>query len=222
MLGTLTPSMAMTPSMPLRIRLFTSALPSTTIISLDLLMSGDADSRSLPYFTALIFLSTLWTSPSSCSISWPSFTTQFLMSSLALATMAALFSLRTSVMLSILMVASHGPTLSTVSMAAAISAVSARSRLLGASITPEVLSFADFSLISMRPIFPDFWSSRSSNSLGKSPSVWPKIAPITSCFSTTPSTVKFALITYFSPANFSVSFTCDHLLLLCHLYRRGP
>ncbi len=47
-LGTFTPSRAMTPVYPLLIRFMTSALPSTSMISLDFEMSGVAVSLSLP------------------------------------------------------------------------------------------------------------------------------------------------------------------------------
>jgi hypothetical protein len=96
-------------------------------------------------------------------------------------------------------------------MAAAMTAVSALSKLLGAITVPVVLSLADFSSMSILPILPDFISSLSSKSLGKRPSVWPNMAPMTSCFSTTPSTENLTFITYFAPGNFSVSFTYDHL-----------
>ena len=130
-------------------------------------------------------------------MSWVSVTTQSLISSLARFIICSRLSKRTSDICSTETFASHGPTLSTVSIAAAMMAVSALSRLEGATIFPSVRSFADFSSMSILPILPDLWSSLSSKFLGKSPSVWPKMAPMTSCFSTTPSTTNFASIMYF-------------------------
>jgi hypothetical protein len=60
-----------------------------------------------------------------------------------------------------------------------------------------VLSFFECRSISILPMRPVFWSSRRSSSGPKSPSVWPKTAPITSGFSTTPSISNLACITYF-------------------------
>ena len=104
-------------------------------------------------------------------MSWPSVTTQSRISSFARFMICSRLSIRTSEILTMFTFAAQGPTLSTDSIAAAMIAVSARSRLDGAEIFPSVLSFSDFSVISMRPILPDFCSSRSSNSLGNNPSV---------------------------------------------------
>ena len=103
--------------------------------------------------------------------------------------MSSIFSSRTF--------AEHGPTRFILSMLAAINAVDTRSRLVGIVILPDVLSFLDCNSISILPILPVFWSSRRSSSGPKSPSVWPKTAPITSGFSTTPSISNLACVTYF-------------------------
>ena len=68
----------------------------------------------------------------------------------------------------------------------------------GMMISPEDLPCFAVTLTSMRPILPDRCSSRSSKSLPSSPSVWPKIAPITSGRSTMPSIVIEACTMYFA------------------------
>jgi hypothetical protein len=82
-------------------------------------------------------------------------------------------------------------------MLAAINDVETLSKLVGTVIVPTVLSFFERSSISILPILPDFCSSLKSSSGPNSPSVWPKTAPMTSDFSTTPSISNFAFITYF-------------------------
>ncbi len=144
-------------------------------------------------------------------MSWVSVTTQSLISSFALFRICSRLSKRTSEICSMVTFASQGPTRSTVSMAAAMMAVSALSRLEGAIILPSVLSFSDFSSMSMRPIFPDFCSSLSSNSFGKKrPSVCPNMAPMTSCLSTTPSTTNLASMMYLE-FDFSFEPMCFHV-----------
>ena len=93
--------------------------------------------------------------------------------------------------------AEQGPTRFMLSTLAAIRAVETRSRLVGIVIEPLVRSFFECRSISILPIRPVFWSSRRSSSGPKSPSVWPKTAPITSGFSTTPSISNLACTTYF-------------------------
>lgn len=83
------------------------------------------------------------------------------------------------------------------SMLAAIKAVETLSRLVGMVIVPVVLSFLDCNSISILPMRPVFCNSLKSSSDPKSPSVWPKTAPITSGFSTTPSISNLACVTYF-------------------------
>jgi hypothetical protein len=65
-------------------------------------------------------------------------------------------------------------------------------------IAPFVLP--DFVSVStsILPILPDLCSSLSSSSEPKRPSVWPKIAPMTSGLSTTPSIWIFACTIYFA------------------------
>ncbi len=130
----------------------------------------------------------------SCCISLSSgaFPWNFSISFFALSRMYSLLELLTSSMLLISNFASHGPTLSIVSIAAAMIVVSDLSIDVGISTVPVVLDSLTVIFASILPIFPFFCSSRSSSSSPNSPSVWPKIAPMTSGFSTTPSAVKFA------------------------------
>jgi hypothetical protein len=93
--------------------------------------------------------------------------------------------------------AEQGPTRLMLSTLAAMSAVDTLSRLVGMVIEPVVRSFLECRSISILPMRPVFWSSRRSSSGPKSPSVWPKTAPITSGFSTTPSISNLACTTYF-------------------------
>jgi len=76
-------------------------------------------------------------------------------------------------------------------------AVSTWSRLDGRTMEPSDLPLLEEISTSMRPILPVFWSSLRSSSSPSSPSVCPNIAPTTSGFSTTPSVVILAVITYF-------------------------
>ena len=103
---------------------------------------------------------------------------------------------RISSILSRFTFAEQGPTRFMLSTLAAISAVETRSRLVGMVIEPVVRSFLEWRSISILPMRPVFWSSRRSSSGPKSPSVWPKTAPITSGFSTTPSISNLACTTY--------------------------
>jgi hypothetical protein len=91
----------------------------------------------------------------------------------------------------------QGPTRLMLSTLAAMSAVDTRSRLVGMVMLPFVRSFLECRSISILPMRPVFCSSRRSSSGPKSPSVWPKTAPITSGFSTTPSISNLACTTYF-------------------------
>jgi hypothetical protein len=104
---------------------------------------------------------------------------------------------RMSSILSRVTLAEHGPTRLMLSTLAAMSAVETRSRLVGMVMAPVVRSFLECKSISILPMRPVFWSSRRSSSGPKSPSVWPKTAPITSGFSTTPSISNLACTTYF-------------------------
>ena len=103
---------------------------------------------------------------------------------------------RMSSIFSRLTLAEHGPTRFMLSMLAAISAVETLSRLVGMVIEPLVLSFFECRSISILPMRPVFWSSLRSSSGPKSPSVWPKTAPMTSGFSTTPSISNLASTMY--------------------------
>lgn len=117
--------------------------------------------------------------------------------SLALSMISFLRASRMSSMRSKPTLALQGPTRFMLSTLAAMSAVDTRSRLVGIVMLPFVRSFLECRSISMRPILPVFCSSRRSSSGPKSPSVWPKTAPITSGFSTTPSISNLACTTYF-------------------------
>lgn len=102
-----------------------------------------------------------------------------------------------SSMRSRLTLALHGPTRFMLSTLAAMRAVDTRSRLVGIVIAPFVRSFLEWRSISILPMRPVFCSSLRSSSGPKRPSVWPKTAPITSGFSTTPSISNLACTTYF-------------------------
>jgi hypothetical protein len=104
---------------------------------------------------------------------------------------------RMSSIFSSVTLAEHGPTRFMLSTLAAMRAVETRSRLVGIVMFPVVRSFLEWRSISILPMRPVFWSSRRSSSGPKSPSVWPKTAPITSGFSTTPSISNLACTTYF-------------------------
>jgi len=104
---------------------------------------------------------------------------------------------RMSSMRSRVTLALQGPTRLMLSTLAAMSAVDTRSRLVGMVMLPFVRSFLECRSISILPMRPVFCSSRRSSSGPKSPSVWPKTAPITSGFSTTPSISNLACTTYF-------------------------
>ena len=120
--------------------------------------------------------------------------------------------------------AEQGPTRLMLSILAAIRAVETRSRLVGIVIKPVVLSFFECKSISILPMRPVFWSSLRSSSGPKSPSVWPKTAPITSGFSTTPSMSNLAWITYFIvnvwdvPVNMHFLFV-NYLIMLNRIKR---
>ncbi len=81
----------------------------------------------------------------------------------------------------------QGPILWIISKAAAIIEVSALSKLEGIRMVPLVFPVLVSALTSILPIFPLLCNSLNSKSDPNSPSVWPKIAPITSGLSTTPS-----------------------------------
>ncbi len=117
--------------------------------------------------------------------------------SFALSTTYFLLTALMSSTFSIFMVASHGPTLSIVSRVAAMRAVSLASREDGIIIVPSVFPFFVESSTSILPILPVLCSSLKSMSAPKRPSVWPKTAPITSGFSTTPLDLNFATMLYF-------------------------
>ncbi len=123
---------------------------------------------------------------------------------------------RMSSIFSRLTFAEQGPTRFMLSTLAAISAVETRSRLVGMVIEPVVRSFLECRSISILPMRPVFWSSRRSSSGPKSPSVWPKTAPITSGFSTTPSISNLACTTYFIVNVWDVPVSMQ-LLVNCYL-----
>jgi hypothetical protein len=119
---------------------------------------------------------------------------------------------RMSSILSRVTLAEHGPTRLMLSTLAAMRAVETRSRLVGIVMEPVVRSFLECRSISILPMRPVFWSSRRSSSGPKSPSVWPKTAPITSGFSTTPSISNLACTTYFMVNVWDVPVSMHFLL----------
>jgi hypothetical protein len=122
---------------------------------------------------------------------------------------------RMSSILSRVTFAEQGPTRLMLSTLAAMRAVETRSRLVGMVMEPVVRSFLECRSISILPMRPVFWSSRRSSSGPKSPSVWPKTAPITSGFSTTPSISNLACTTYFIVNVWDVPVSMQ---LLCKFY----
>jgi hypothetical protein len=128
---------------------------------------------------------------------------------------------RMSSIFSRLTLALHGPTRFMLSMLAAMSAVETLSRLVGMVIEPLVLSFFECRSISILPMRPVFWSSLRSSSGPKSPSVWPKTAPMTSGFSTTPSISNLASTMYLIvkvwdvPVNVHFLMTYLFYLIIC-------
>ena len=119
--------------------------------------------------------------------------------------------------LSRITLAEHGPTRFMLSTLAAINAVLTRSKLVGTVIVPVVRSFLECKSISILPMRPVFWSSLRSSSGPKSPSVWPKTAPITSGFSTTPSISNLACMTYFMVNVWDVPVSVNLLFMIFEL-----
>nr|CAA69523.1 orf c04043 [Saccharolobus solfataricus P2] len=91
----------------------------------------------------------------------------------------------------------YGPTLSTLSTIAAINAVSILSKFDGIIISPSLFPPLVFTSTIILPNLPLSCNSLRSNSSPNKFSVWPNIAPITSVFSTIPSTSNLNLISYF-------------------------
>ena len=112
----------------------------------------------------------------------------FALHAFALSITIFLFEILTSSIDFAFILALQGPILSIVSKAAAIIAVSVLSKEEGIIISPLAFPAVVFKFTSILPIFPFLCNSLNSNSEPKSPSVWPKIAPITSGLSTVPST----------------------------------
>src|SRR3989338_958665 len=185
--GTDVPFMAIAFLKPCFNRFKTSALPSTTMTSSLSSIAGPAGSLSLPYSTISI---TLTEAETSSANSWESgivFSIIFFSSSFALSiTMLLLLTLTSSIFVTSSF-ALHGPILCIISKAAPTMLVSALSNEEGIIMVPLVLPVLVSVLTSILPILPDFCISLSSKSAPSSPSVWPKIAQITSGLSTTPS-----------------------------------
>src|SRR3989344_9468305 len=170
----------------------TSALPSTTIISSLSLIAGPAGSLSFPYSTISIILTDAVTSSAISCESGIVCSIIFLSNSFALSITMLLLLILISSIFSMSILALHGPILCIISNAAPTIDVSALSKEDGIMIEPFVFPVLVSVLTSILPILPDFCNSLSSRSAPKSPSVWPKIAPITSGLSTTPSISIFA------------------------------
>jgi len=100
---------------------------------------------------------------------------------------------RTSSMALSLNLQSNGPTLSMLSIAAAISEQVSMSVLIGISASPFVVFVVLVDVTSILPTLETRWSSFRFISGPRSPSVCPKIAPIMSALSTSPSTSKDSL-----------------------------
>ncbi len=195
--GTCVPSTAIAWLMPHFIRLSTSALPSTMIISSLLVSPGPAGRLSGPNFVMpafLPFVTAVVISPLPGAIS----SSQPFKMLIALLTTFRRFAPRMSSTFSRVTLAVHGPTLSTVSTDAARIAVAVLFSETGITISPLLFPPSDLITIWILPIRPVRCSSRRSKSSPKRPSVCPNIAPTTSGLSTTPSTSIFALMTYFA------------------------
>src|SRR3989442_3900484 len=130
--GTLVPFSATTFLIPTFIRRMTSALPSTTINE-PLSTSGPAGSFSGPYSIRSTPRREDATSLTTSSVLGDDSTTHLRRMSFALVSMAFRFSSRTSSTFSRVILASQGPILSTLSIAAAIIAVETLSKLDGRS-----------------------------------------------------------------------------------------
>ncbi len=113
-------------------------------------------------------------------------------SSFALSITYFLLLILTSSIFSTLILAKQGPTLSIVSIQAAIKDVSELSKDDGIVIIPVVLPLCVFMSTSILPILPVFCNSLNSISGPSKPSVCPKTAPITSGFSMVPSASNLA------------------------------
>ena len=134
--GTEVPSTAMAFFIPCLRRFKTSALPSTTMIESEKGTCGPAGNFSGPYSMSSFALTAFLTSSVSSWLSGISSSMSVSSISLALSMMYFLFVALTSSILITLTLASHGPTLSIVSRAAAKIAVSTLSRLEGTVIVP--------------------------------------------------------------------------------------
>ena len=196
--GTDVPLIAIAFFIPCFRRLSTSALPSTMIISSLSSIAGPAGSLSFPYSCISITLTEYATSSASSCESGIVVSISCFRSSFALSTTKVLLEILISSMFFTFIFALHGPILWMISIAAATIAVSALSREDGMIISPLVLPDLVSVLTSILPILPDLWSSLSSSSVPRRPSVCPKIAPITSGLSTTPSISISACTIYFA------------------------
>ena len=110
------------------------------------------------------------------------------MISFARFTISSFFAARTSSIASKVNLQSKGPTLSILSIPAAINAQVSMSVLIGITALPLVVLAVDFAITSIRPTLETRCSSFKFISGPNSPSVWPKMAPIISALSTSPST----------------------------------
>ena len=185
--GTLVPSTATAFLMPYLRRVMTSARPSTMMMASESRTFGPAGIRSGPISLTFSIRRESRTSSRSTVLSMDPSSNRSMRSSFARSTIILRFVTRISSIFSTDTWATHGPTRSMVSREAARMAVSARSRDEAMRISPFVSPFLLAIWTSIRPTRPVLWRSRRSRSSPSNPSVWPKMAPTTSDFSTTPS-----------------------------------
>ncbi len=206
--GMLVPFMLMTFLKPCLSRFRTSARPSTRMISSDSSTPGPAGRRSLPHSWISMTRTLIATSSASSCESGMTSSMRVLSSSLARSMTYWRLLILMSSMLSVWIFALQGPMRWIISSAAATIAVSALSSDDGMIISPDDLPCFAATLTSMRPMRPERCSSRSSRSLPRSPSVCPKIAPMTSGLSTSPSMLIEAWMMYFADicAIFAICF----------------
>ena len=188
--GIFAPFTAIAFLIPALSRLSTSALPSTIVIEVADSTSGPAGRSSGPYSSILAVFMDSETSLTISPVLGVSSRVHFLRIFLALWMISSLFVSLTSFIPSRIIFAEHGPTLSTLSIVAAMIDVAVLSKLEGIAILPVVLSFSEDISILILPILPVLCSSRRSRSGEKIPSVWPKSAPMTSGLSVTDFTMR--------------------------------
>ena len=137
-------------------RLSTSALPSTIIMSLEELINGPAGHSSFPNAITLPFCVDCVTSRSMSSPSLDDFEAQSLIIPFARSTIASLLIALTSSIDNSLNCEPQGPTLSICSTAAAINETVDISVLIGIITVPLTLPLFELDVISILPTFQFF------------------------------------------------------------------